>query len=121
MAEAVSENDALAITRVVISKAKRGNMVAARLVLDRLWPAPKGRPVSFPMPPTNDPAGVLAAHTALLQSIGAGSLTIDEALAISQGLSLHLKMIESIEVEQRLRTVEEQLARSSQREGGRTW
>jgi hypothetical protein len=121
MADALSEEDAVAITRAVVSKAKKGDMVAARLVLDRLWPAPKGRPISFPMPPTNDAASVLAAHAALLQSIGTGSLTVDEALAVSQALSLHLKMIESTELEQRLTKVEEQLAGSSQSERVKTW
>jgi len=115
MAEAVSEADAIAITRAVVSKAMAGDAVAARLVLDRLWPAPKGRQVSFPIPPTNDAAGVLAAHAALLQSIGTGSLTIDEAVVVSQALSLHLKMIESTEVQQRLRIVEEQLAQGAVR------
>ena len=81
MAAAISESDAVAITCAVVEKAKRGDMIAARLVLDRLWPAPKGGPISFAMPPMNDAAGVLAAHAALLRSIGAGEPAIDEGIA----------------------------------------
>jgi hypothetical protein len=117
MAAAISESDAVAITCAVVEKAKRGDMIAARLVLDRLWPAPKGGPISFAMPPMNDAAGVLAAHAALLRSIGAGELAIDEGIADSQAISSHLKIVETIEIEQRLRTIEEQVA--STNEGNR--
>src|ERR1700674_774967 len=62
MAEAVSEGDAVVIARAVVSKAKGGDMVAARLVLDRMWPAPKGRTVAFAAPATPDANSTLQAH-----------------------------------------------------------
>jgi hypothetical protein len=47
MAEALTDRDAIAIARTVVAKAKRGDMVAARLVLDRLWPAARGRALNL--------------------------------------------------------------------------
>src|SRR5271168_1986359 len=58
MAEALSDSDATDIVRAVVARAKRGDMVAARLVLDRLWPAPKGPTVRIAMPDVKTPSGV---------------------------------------------------------------
>ena len=50
MAERLMEDDAQNVVRAVIAAAKNGDMVAARLVLDRVLPARRGRPVQFTMP-----------------------------------------------------------------------
>jgi len=110
IADAIDEKDGAEIVRAIVAKAKNGDTLAARLVLDRLWPAPKGRAVKFTMPPLDDPTtSVLVAHTALMSAVSAGDLTIDEALALSQLLSLQLRMIETVQTERRLSAIEQQL------------
>ncbi|MBP0111069.1 DUF5681 domain-containing protein [Bradyrhizobium vignae] len=116
LSEALSDEDGTAIVRTVIQRAKRGNMVAARIILDRTWPAAKGRLVVFPLPPAHDASSVLKAHAAVLPAISAGVLTIDEGAAISQALTLHLKMIETADLEARMQQVEQQLAVSGARD-----
>ena len=115
MADAIGEGDEAAIVRAVVSKAKNGDVLAARLVLDRLWPAPKGRKVKFAMPSiADDPfASALIAHTTLISAVSEGDLTIDEAVALSQLLSLQLKMIETVQTERRLLLIEQQLGLSN--------
>jgi hypothetical protein len=120
--EALSQEDAAAIQKAVIDKAKKGDMVAARIILDRIAPAPRGRPISFPLPKANDAAGVLAAHAAMIDAVAKGTITVDEGTAISQLLSAQLKAIESTETESRLRAIEVQLALQPQRhERPRSW
>jgi hypothetical protein len=50
------------------TEAKGGDMAAARLVLDRIWPAARGRALKLDLPSVADAAGINAAHTKLLQN-----------------------------------------------------
>ena len=68
--------------RAVVAKARKGDMVAARLVLDRIWPAVRGRALKLDLPSVADAAGINAAHTKLLASVADGTLTPEEALAV---------------------------------------
>jgi hypothetical protein len=101
-AEALSDGDAIAIVEAVMGKAKKGDMVAARLVLDRLWPAPKGRAVAFDLPAATDANGIMEAHAALLRGLAKGVLTPDEAESVSRMLSAHLRVVENVELEARM-------------------
>jgi hypothetical protein len=119
---ALTDADATEIQKAVIDKAKKGDMVAARIILDRIAPAPRGRPISFPLPKANNAAGVLAAHAAMIDAVAKGTITVDEGTAISQLLSAQLKAIETTEIEARFRAIEQQLASQPQNhERPRTW
>jgi hypothetical protein len=64
----------------IFDAALAGDMTAARLLLDRLDPAPKGRPVELPEVPPID--GIDAAQQAgrhVLETMLAGELSPDEA------------------------------------------
>jgi hypothetical protein len=100
--EALSDGDAIAIVEAVIGRAKKGDVVAARLVLDRLWPAPKGRAVAFSPPAATDANGIMEAHAALLRGLAKGVLTPDEAESVSRMLSAHLRVVENVELEARV-------------------
>jgi hypothetical protein len=90
MAEALTNSDAVAITRAVAAEAKRGDMVAARLVLDRLWPVARGRALKLDLPSATN-AAVNKAPAKLLEAVADGMLTPEEAQAVSGLLALHLK------------------------------
>ena len=84
MAEAISEGDCSAIVRAVVAKAKRGDAVAARLILDRLWPVPRGHTIgSETLPKVSSAADLLAAHSGLIRSAATGKLPTDAAEALS--------------------------------------
>jgi hypothetical protein len=46
----MTDGDVDAIVRAVVDKAKKGDLAACKLVLDRIAPAPKSRAVSLPLP-----------------------------------------------------------------------
>src|SRR5260221_3068779 len=50
--EALNEGEDRAAARLVIDKALAGNLVAARFVVDRLMPRPRGRPIAIYLPHT---------------------------------------------------------------------
>lgn len=50
LAEQLMADDAENVVRAVVKAAKRGDMAAARIVLDRIVPPRKGRPVKFTVP-----------------------------------------------------------------------
>jgi hypothetical protein len=56
LAEQIMQDDAEDVVRAVLSAAKGGDMVAARLVLERILPARRGRPVVFALPTVQTPA-----------------------------------------------------------------
>ena len=52
-------NDGLEdVIETVIAEARNGNMLAARLILERLVPIRKGKPVQFQLPPCTDAQGL---------------------------------------------------------------
>lgn len=68
-------------------------MVAARIILDRLVPPRKGRPVPLGLPTVTT----------------AGDLTPEEASAVSSVLEGHRKMVETEELAARLQRLEERV------------
>jgi hypothetical protein len=64
----------------IFEAAKAGDMTAAKLLLDRLDPAPKGRPVELPgVPPIDGLEGAQQAGRRVLEVMLAGELSPDEA------------------------------------------
>jgi hypothetical protein len=64
----------------IFDAAKAGDMTAARLLLDRLDPAPKGRPVELPgVPPIDGLDAAQQAGRRVLETMLAGELSPDEA------------------------------------------
>jgi hypothetical protein len=50
------QDDAKEIIKVVVDAAKGGDMAAARLILERIAPVRKGRPVYLDLPPVQSAA-----------------------------------------------------------------
>src|SRR5690349_643401 len=67
------------MVRKMIEIATNGDRVAARLVLSRIWAAPKARAVPIELPEINKPEDLVAAHAMVVAALSAGTLTTDEA------------------------------------------
>lgn len=106
LAEKLMETDAEDVVRAVITAAKAGDMTAARLVLDRIAPARKGRAVRFTLPPVETPSDVVTALGAVVRAVAAGELTTDEAAAVAALLEAKRKALETVEMERRLAALE---------------
>ena len=100
------ETGARDITDAVITAAKGGDLTAARMVLDRLAPPAKERPVSLDMPDTGTAAGVSAAQEAILQAVATGELLPGEAATLAGIVEGRRRALETQELEQRIAALE---------------
>ena len=104
--EALLDGEGEAITRKAIEAAKAGDMVAIRLVLDRICPPRKSRPIHIELPPIHDAGGVAKAQQEIFRAACAGDLLLDEAHALSGLLEARRQALETQELEARLSELE---------------
>jgi hypothetical protein len=100
------EDNAKEITQAVIDAAKGGDLGAAKIVIERIAPPLRERPVSLDLPDTSTAKGCASAQNAILQAIAAGDLLPGEAQTISGIVESHRRAIETIELEQRIAALE---------------
>ncbi len=109
LAEALMAGDLDGIVRAVIKRAKSGDMGAARIVLDRLAPIRRGRPVEIDLPKIETVADVLAAQAVVIGAVGQGALTPEEGQLVGGLIDAKRRAIETFEHEKRLLALEEKL------------
>jgi hypothetical protein len=106
----VFDRDLADIAKAVSAAARGGDMTAAKLVLARLVPVPRGAPVRFDLPPELGTAGAVAAtFTNVLAAMASGELTPEEAASVAAILESARRSIETMELEARLAVIEAQL------------
>jgi len=105
--EKLMEDDAEGVTRRVIEAAKDGDMTAARLVLERIYPVRKGRPVHLDLPEIETVADLPVALSALLSAMGHGEITPEEAAVVANVIEAKRRTLETVELEQRIVVLEE--------------
>ena len=99
--------DAEPVILAVIKAAKGGDIPAAKLVLERIAPLPRNRPVQFTMPAIETSADLGEATGAILQAAADGELTPDEAVSIAGLIETRRRTIETIELEARIAALEQ--------------
>ncbi len=107
LAEHLMEGAAESVVQAVLVAAQGGDMVAARLVLERIAPVRKGRPVSLPLPVVTTAGDVLAALGATVKAMADGDITPDEAATVAGVLEVKRRAIETAELETRIAALEE--------------
>jgi hypothetical protein len=95
------------IVSAVIAQALSGDTGVARLILERLMPAPRGRPITLKLPAVASAQDIDSALTTLLRAVGAGELSPDEAKIVCELLSAKRESIELAEFDRRLRALEQ--------------
>lgn len=110
LALAAMEGDLNDVVRVVIDAALSGDLTAARLIVDKLIPATRERPLSIDLPDTKTAEGVELAQSAIIQAVGAGNLLPGEGETLSALVENRRRSLESIEFAARLAAIEENLA-----------
>lgn len=86
--------------------AKGGDMSAARLVLERLVPPAKERPIFLALPDTGTANGIAEAQNAILQAVAAGDLLPGEGATMACIVEARRKAVERLELEQRITALE---------------
>jgi hypothetical protein len=101
------EGDLEAITQVCIEKAKDGDLMAVKLILDKLLPNRRERSINLKVPRVKVAQDLPKALEAVMQAVAAGDLTPGEGQALTAMLEGYRKGLEFTTIEARLRTLEE--------------
>ena len=107
MVQSIMDRGAKEITDVVVGLAKEGDLSAARLVLERLVPPAKERPIFLAMPDTGSAEGIAEAQQAILRAVAAGELLPGEAATLAGIVEARRRAVETLELEQRITALEE--------------
>ncbi|HEY2709806.1 MAG TPA: hypothetical protein VGI95_17280 [Caulobacteraceae bacterium] len=104
--EQIMDGAAERITRKAVALAARGDVGCIRLIIDRLAPPRRDRPVSIALPPVETAGDHPAAMAALLKAVGDGQLAPAEAESIARLLGEHRAAIETADLESRISALE---------------
>ena len=106
MVQSIMERGAKEITEAVVGLAKEGDLSAARLVLERLLPPAKERPISLALPSTDTAGGIAEAQQAILHAVATGDLLPGEGATMAGIVEARRKAVETHELEQRISALE---------------
>jgi hypothetical protein len=104
--EALLDGEAEALTRRAIKMALDGDTTAMRLVMDRIMPPRRDRPVMFTLPKLETAADAVKATAALVEAVSVGDITPGEASDLSKLVDGFTKAVELHEIQQRLDRLE---------------
>jgi hypothetical protein len=107
--DALAEGEAEMLLRTVLEQAKDGDTRAAEMVLARVWPVRRGRPVTLSLPPIRGAVDVVAALGAVADAMAIGELTLEEASAAAGVIEANRRAVETADLDERLRRLEQTL------------
>ena len=105
--DAIGEAGAAEVLQAVLQAARSGDLRAASILLDRVWPARKGRAVEVELPAVANAADLVPALAAVAAAMARGELTPEEARAVAGVLEAQRKAIETAELEARVAALEQ--------------
>ena len=104
--DAIGEAAAGEVMQAVVTAAVAGDMRASEILLRRLWPERKGRPLMVDLPSIAGAADLPAAVGAVVQAVAAGDLTTEEGQAIAAILETQRRVIETADLSARIEALE---------------
>lgn len=104
----LADGDAEAILKKQLEIAKEGDQRAAEMILSRVWPARKSRPVTLKLPAIQSAADVVAAVGAVADAVGCGEISPDEGAAVASILEAKRRAIETVDLEARVKNLEQE-------------
>lgn len=109
LAIAAMQGELGSIVKTIIEAAKKGDMTAARLVVDKLIPAAKDRPIGITLPDLKNIAGCREAQATVVQAVADSDLLPSEGEHLSAMIEYQRKGLEGDIVLARLTAIEERL------------
>ena len=94
------------LTRKAIELAQRGDTVALRLCLERIYPVRKGRLINLDLPKVGSARDVLKAIGSTISAVAEGEITPEEGSLVAGLLETKRKAIETLDIEDRLTRLE---------------
>ncbi len=105
--EDLLNGQAEAVSQAAIDKALEGDTTAMRIVLERVAPALKDKPVSFDLPPIETAGDAAQAASAVLAAVAAGDLTPTEGASVMGLVDSYRRTLEASDFEERLTKLED--------------
>jgi hypothetical protein len=112
-AQVLLEGDVEAIAKVCVARAKGGDMMACKLILDKLIPNRRERSIDLQLPQLAGAAEVPQALGATLGAVAEGQITPGEGHALAALLETYRKSLEMSELEIRIEALEEKVNQGS--------
>lgn len=107
--QALLDDEAESVTRKAIEMALGGDITAIRLVLERILPPRKDRPVNVDIRHLETAQDITQAVSGIFDAVTCGDITPLEAKALTSIVDDIRKSIETQELEQRLLSIEQKL------------
>lgn len=109
-ADALDERAAAAsgdLFAMAFKQAEEGNTTALKMLLDRVWPVGRMRPLEIGAPEIKHPRDLLTEMASVTNATFAGDATTQDALEAAKVLKAHFNAIGDVELEARLTELEE--------------
>lgn len=107
LAEKLFEDDIEEICKQAIDQAKKGNVHAIKLILDRILPIKKEASIFIDLPNVNNAQDILKAVNRVAEAVCEGKVTPSEGELLTRIIDRQAKAIELSDFELRLRSLEE--------------
>ena len=114
--QALDSDDIDGILAAMVKEAKDGNVGAARLLIERIFPPARERLLNLPgLPAVTDAAGVAEAQNWIIQSVAVGDLTPGEGNTLSAVIETRRRALETQELELRIAAIEAEQQKASRK------
>lgn len=108
--EALLQGQANEVAQKAVEMALEGDAAMIRVVLDRVAPVPKDRPIQMPLPDLGDASKLPEATARIVDAVGAGELTPSEGQALAALVEGHRRSLETADLATRLGALEAKMA-----------
>jgi len=85
-----------------LEQARGGNLAALKMLLDRIWPVGRSRPLEIGAPEIKQPRDLLTAMEGITNATFSGDATAQEARAVAKVLQAHFQAIVDVDLEARI-------------------
>ena len=106
LAQNLIDDEGEVIVKKLIALAKKGNLLAIKLVVERLVPARRERAVSVALPSVENVSDLPKLTGAVMSSVAEGKLTPEEGARLMAMAAGHARALEVYELERRVVALE---------------
>ena len=110
-AQVLLEGGLRAIAKVCVDKAKTGDLLACKLVLDKLIPNRRERAIDLRLPKLVGTAKIPQALADTLETVAQGKITPGEGQTVATILETYRRSMETTDLETRVRALEEKISK----------
>ncbi len=107
LAEQFLEGEAEQLVRKAVDQAKKGNILALKLCLERVLPIRKERSIEFELPPVHNAQDLPGALQSILTAAGEGRITPGEAQSLTDVLNSQARVLELADMDRRIQGLED--------------